>query len=390
MRVTKFTTKSSNKYTTFSADFIFSYPFGNKKFKFISLINRFILICRNPSQAMTFGLKVPKRIWFTVPTEYATKIKYEDAFFILALPLAIATQEDLVFEGHISKELFKKTAEIETYYHEVFKKKTSIKVSISENQTEDPDHVGQFFTLGVDSFYTLYCHKDKNDPTKRYLLYVDGYDIPFYQKRFLNTIHANIKQVALQANTEALFIQTNLREITDHIIGWGRYHVSALVAVSTFLNFKKIYISGESFDFPDWGLRFGVDKLYSMSNKKIQFIAHNIGRDKKLKELIASPYKDLFLKYVRVCWENVRLKNIPYNCSACQKCIKTKLSLLSFGITKTPTFSAIDIKNIEKLHLVEHVYKEWQELYKKLQKNKNLDKDILPAIKKVLEKPLRV
>ncbi|HRN71435.1 MAG TPA: hypothetical protein PLS49_09750, partial [Candidatus Woesebacteria bacterium] len=380
----------SDKYTTFSADFIFSRHIGDSRFRRHNWIKWLKLIVMNPLEFRKFSNKVRKRIWYTIPTVYATKTTYYDAFFILALPLAIANQEELVFEGTISSELLKKTKRIETYYHEIYKKKTVITVKTTKHTKEDTPYVGQCFTLGVDSFYTLCCYTNKQDPPLRHLLYVDGYDIPFYQKKFLNEIHMNIKKVATRTNTKAIFVETNLRELTDHIIGWGRYHVSALVAVATFTNMKKVYINGESFEFPDWGLRFGVDKMYSSSYKQIQFIAHNVLREKKLEQILTTSYTDLFLQYVRVCWENVGIRHLPYNCSSCQKCIKTQLSLFTLGVTKTPTFLPLDIESVEKIHLVEHVYAEWQELYKKLQQKENVEPALLTAISEVLKKPMRV
>lgn len=389
MKVTQITSRTTASHVIYSADFVFSKPFGGKKSKLLFWLRFLFFKITNLHEFNKLTFSVSKRIWYKVAKEHVSNENLFDTFFVLALPLAIATQEDLEFDGTVSKDLLKKSKQIEKYYHEIAKREVTITASRSSKKILPQDKIGQFFTLGVDSFYSLCCFKNKEDKTKRNLLYIDGYDLPFYEKKFLEEVHTKIWNVASRMNTQALFVETNLREVTDEIIGWGRYHVSALVAVAMLLNYKKVYISGESFESADWGLRFGVDTMYSSDHLTVQFVAHNVPREKKLEELQKSKYLDLFLENVRVCWENVRLAHIPYNCSSCQKCIKTQLTLLALGIKKMPTFEKVTIASIRKLQLVEHVYEEWKHLYNKLKKVKNIDPDLLVAVEYVLKKPLR-
>lgn len=391
MLVTQITTiKNLNTYI-FSADFIFDKPYGGKREKIIFWCKCLYQSLTNPYQTFKFGFSVRKRIWFEVPHNHAKIDEINNAFYLIALPMAIAANEDLIFRGDVDINLLKKTREIEKYYHEVSKRKIKIFVQNKRrfsNNKNTSQNSAQFFTMGVDSFFTLLCQK--NQKNNQHLVYVDGFDIPFYQRQFLEKIHHKITKISKQTENSPIFVSTNLRLISDSVIGWGRFHVSALVAIYYFLNIQHIQISGESFEAEDWGLRFGVDKLYSSKNKTVELIAHNVSRDKKISRLIKNKQQKLFLENVRVCWENVREKELIYNCSECQKCLKTKLTLTSLNIENTPTFQQIKIKDLEKIHLVGHVYEEWQHLYQSLKKLEKIDNNILLAIEKVLEKPLRV
>lgn len=393
MFITQISTTTTQKTHLFSADFVFDKPYGGRKEKIIFWCKWIYHAITNPIQTLKFGFKVRKRIWYEVPTEFINKNSAWDAFYIIALPLAIALNEDLIFDGKVSLDLLKKTREIENYYHEVSKRKIKIKTRIEKNSEKNSGTnrlAAQFFTLGVDSFYTLYCLDENRQHQNSSLIYVDGYDIPFYQKQFLKIVHQKIDQVALKNKKQSIFVSTNLRTMSDSIIGWGRFHVTALVAVHHLLKSSHVFISGESFEASDWGLRFGVDNLYSTKEKKVELVGHNISREKKLEKILDTNSKSIFLENVRVCWENVRGEKLIYNCSECQKCFKTKLSLMSLGVMETPTFLPIKTESLEKIHLVGHVYEEWQQLYQNLKKIKNIDKNILSAIEKVLEKPLRV
>lgn len=389
VRVTNITEKRSYNFIEFSADFIFSRPYGNKKRKILFGLKWILQFISYPIHTAQHGLSVRKRIWYRIPQSLADSTRVSDAFFHIALPIAIAVNEDLEFDGLVSQDLLKKSDEIYPYYQDLFKRKLHIQTAGTHTVKTKHTRVGQFFTLGVDSFFTLFCHKNAADRSPRHLIYVDGYDIPFYQRKFLNAVHKNIVEVAETTQTKPVFVETNLREVSDQIIGWGRFHVSALATVGTLLQFKKIYVSGESFEFPDWGLRSGADTLLSTKNLTLKLVAHNVSRGNKLKEILKSKHTPTFLKFVRVCWENVRESELAYNCSRCQKCVKTQLTFISLGIRELPTFFPLDRSAIEKIHLVKHVEPEWQRLFKTLQQQNAVSSEILTAIKTVLRKPTR-
>lgn len=389
MRVTNFSVKREGDAVRFCADFVFARPIGGKRAQVFFWLQWLFFFVFRPSHTIRFGYQVRQRIWFSIPNTVAVTANLADAFFIIAVPLAIAVQEPLVFDTAVSAELVSQLDQLHTYYHEVAPKKIIVSVDSKQTHKKKPTAIGQFFTLGVDSFYSLLQKKSHARTAKPTLIYVDGYDVPFYEKLFLKYIHKRIRTVARAASYQSVFVETNLRTVSDKIIGWGRYHVTGLVAVGHLLNIGTVRISGESFDAQDWGLRFGVDKLYTTQQRSIKLVAHAVPRLDKIKRLLASSLRQLFINNVRVCWENVRWAAIPYNCSVCQKCLKTQLSLLALGIKHPPTFDPISAKDIEKIQLVAHVQPEWHELLSAIQNNAQLPPDISSAIAKVLHKPVR-
>lgn len=391
MQVTHFTHRKTRHETTFSADFIFSRPFGGKRAKLWFWLRWVSIALANPLHILKFGVTVRRTVWFSIPSRSVTPTTLTavpNAFFLLAVPLAIATNEDLVFDGAIHNSLLLKSPHVQKFYAEIAQRRIKITAKKQHNPIRQYKKAGLFFTLGVDSFYSLLCHPAPTTRQKN-LIYVDGYDVPFYQKRFLNQLHKNISIVAKKTGTSSITIATNLRDMSDLVIGWGRYHATALVAVGTLLEYSHLMISGESFDSPDWGLRNGVDTLYTTQSQRVELIGHGVTREQKMRSILTKPYSKIFLRYVRVCWENVRDNSLPYNCSQCQKCIKTKLTLQSLGVTDTPTFLPVQLETLKKLQLVAHVAPEWHELYTHLKKQPKTSQQLLTALRYVLNKPLR-
>lgn len=390
MKITNLKIVHDSGFTTFSAEVsyrhqfarklhILSYLFQKIKHQPLSFFNHF---------SQLFFEK--ETVWFRVPTQNADLIHWHDAFFIIGLVLSLKIAEPLEFNGSVSTELLNKAKEIEKYYRfEAQPRKITIRGTQS-NPTKllSKNRIAQFFSLGMDSFYSLAQNMRQKD-VRPNLLFVDGYDIPLTQKKFLQNIHRRISKVAKETNCDSVFIQTNLRSLSNKIMNWGQFHVAALAAVGYLTTFKTIQISGESFDWPDWGLRFEVDKLFSTSQKTISLIGHHITREKKIAFIKKSQLFSLFIKHLRVCWVNASSPVMQYNCSKCQKCLRTKLLLMSLEVNHTPTLLDVDLKALRQIKIAGHVREEWTSIYNCLRKKNDYDW-LLPTLLEVLQKPLLV
>lgn len=386
MKVTNFSTTFREETTVFSADFVFSQRFGSLSRQRIFRLQKILFQTLSLGQRGRFFVR--NNIWFEVPRNFAVRGQFHEAFFLIAVGMAVFLEEDLDFEGQISAELGQKIPALRQYFlyaHTKREMKVAYKRKLAVSKKKQ-NVTSQFFTLGLDSFFTLLCNPRLPQPGDRPLIYVEGYDVPIKKNFFLNKVRREISRVAAETGQSPIFIRTNLRDITDQIIGWGQLHVAALAAVAYLLPFRKTLISGESFDFQDWGLRSGVDTLLSTKHTRLSLVAHNISRHKKMTRLKNSPFFELLLSTIRVCWQNVTWFLIPYNCSACQKCLKTQLSLLCLGVATSPTFSKIKLKSLEKIWLPVHVREEWRELYEFLQQTPAVDPRLLLTVKKLLQK----
>ncbi len=383
MLVNNFQRLQSKTHTTFTADFTFRRHFDPSVTKRYFYKQRLGLALRHPLQFSQQGFKTKHTIWFTIPNDVAITSGYEEAFFLSAVSFAQHLNEDLRFEAPVSSEILKKTEKIKAYFR--LTSKVNVTTLPGKVRKTPIEKVGLFFTLGVDSFYSLLVDKNPKD----YLIFVDGFDVPLKETLFLQNLHRRITEVGETTRKEPIFVQSNLREVSDQITNWGRFHVTALATIGLLLPFQTTYISGESFDWPDWGLRYGVDKLFSTSKHRFEFIEHDSRRDLKIMALKKVKHFEVFLKHVRVCWKNAQTEHLPYNCSECQKCLRTQLTMLALDITDTPTFNSIDPKKLARVDLVDHLRTEWTTLYKMLKNKPGIDPKIIKAVEIILEKPLR-
>jgi len=213
------------------------------------------------------------------------------------------------------------------------------------------------FTLGVDSFYTLIKEYDQIDT----LLYIDGFDIDIQKKQLFNVVKNKLIEAGNDYNKKIIFSETNLRNIFNKIkdktgFAWGKYfHGPAIFCVFYGLinNYKSLYIpsSVASSEKQLWGTAWHIDNFYSSSNFNI---IHNgdVNRVEKIKFLIENDNK--FLDHLRVCFLNPK---DAYNCSRCEKCLRTMIPIKEYGkasLAKTFDFN-IDIgqKYIEIIKIAE-------------------------------------
>ena len=183
------------------------------------------------------------------------------------------------------------------------------------------------FTLGVDSFYTLYSNRDTLDA----ILFVIGFDIKLHQKKLLSETIANLKTIATLYDKKLILCETDLKNKIHHGKGfeWGEYwHGPALFNVMYSLNnFKGMLIPSTHLFNDDyvWGSQYKLDKHYSSSFFNI--VHHgDLTRVQKIKFMLEYDLK--CLRYLRVCWQNLDGK---YNCTKCEKCLRTLYPIELYG-----------------------------------------------------------
>jgi hypothetical protein len=189
--------------------------------------------------------------------------------------------------------------------------------------------VAAFFSLGVDSFYTLLknLNAEKGDGRISHLISVHGFDVPLENQELFAKVAAGVQTVADELGLRAIFVSTNLRALSNRFSGWGRYqHGAALASVGLCLQrlFRRIYIgSGTTYaDAFPWGSHPLTDPLWSTESLQFSFDGAEASRVQKIKWQVAQ--SDVALAHLRVCWEN---RGNRYNCCRCEKCLRTMLNL---------------------------------------------------------------
>lgn len=212
-------------------------------------------------------------------------------------------------------------------------KKISINSNI-RNECENKKATACFFTGGVDSFYTLLKHNSEIDK----IIYVHGFDLWLHEAGFREMVSKRINQIAKELNKEIIEVETNILDFSNKICDWaGQYYGSALSSVAILLSkvIGKIYIASSlntDVLYPR-GSHPSLDYLWGTNEIKIIHDGCESTRLKKVKEISKS---EIAMRHLRVCLDR---RHGLYNCSKCEKCIRTMLSLYIAGaLDKSSTF----------------------------------------------------
>jgi len=211
--------------------------------------------------------------------------------------------------------------------------KLNINVPIKSNNIESIEKKTiSTFTMGVDSFYTLYSNIDKIDA----ILFTIGFDIQLHQKDLLDETIENLKKVAEIYNKKLILCETDSKNKLPVNTGkgfkWGEYfHGPALFNIIYNLSDYNELLIPSTHEFEDdfiWGTHNKLDKNYSSS---LLNILHNgdLTRVEKIKFIL--DYDSKCLNFLRVCWKNIDGK---YNCTACEKCLRTLYPIELCGYKK--------------------------------------------------------
>jgi len=225
----------------------------------------------------------------------------------------------------------------------------------SAQQRQGPS--GIFFTGGVDSFYSL----QRRLGEVRYLINVEGFDIPISDAERLKKNRALIDEVAGELGLEVIRVRTNLREHFEFArLNWEITHIAALASVGHLLTpvLSKIYVASSDVP-PPWGSHPDLDILWSSSRLQIENDGSSAARLDKV-----SAIRDwhLVARFLKVCWEN---KAANLNCGYCEKCVRTQAQFFANGLEHP--LSAFPhgnlVQRVKDLPSVKHdLWKQWTEI----------------------------
>lgn len=212
-----------------------------------------------------------------------------------------------------------------------------------------------FFSGGVDSFYTFLKNRNSDLPDSEkisHLLFLHGFDIPLQKTELFNTVLNAMKNIAKAYDKKLIEISTNIRRLSDNICEWRYYHGTGLTSVALCMEglFKKVYLAADqSYKclLPK-GVHPLTDSLWSTESLEFVNDGSEADRIEKIKWQIAQD--EVAMNNLRVCYEN---RDGKYNCSVCDKCMRTKLNLKAAGVLEkcTTLDHNIDYKSIKRLRI---------------------------------------
>lgn len=269
-----------------------------------------------------------------------------DVFLVAFLVAAMHHGEDVHVEGSVSHKLFYSLDKIQKEYIIFHPDLKYIKITsdfLDNNPSILDNHnmgSATFFTAGVDSFYTLL----KNEDEISKLVYVHGFDVWLYETEFRKLMDDHIGKVATELGKELILVETNIHEFCDRYKDWTFYHTSALASIAILLcnNFDKIYVAS-AYDHPDfrgWGIS-ELDRLWS--TEKVDIVPDGFEAS-RIQKVVKISHNPICQDHLKVCIDRTPGK---YNCSKCEKCIRTIISL--YVTEEMEKFKTFETQNINEL-----------------------------------------
>ncbi len=245
-------------------------------------------------------------------------------------------------------------------------------------------NVGVFFSGGVDSFTTFLKYQKENKQKISHLIFVHGFDIELANIEQFKQVLDCVQRISAKTGVPLITVRTNVREITDGMLGWEMAHGGALAMVALLLRkgFDKIIIPGGGLtDWQEpWGSSEYLDPRWSTESMQIIHEEETLMRFEKVRDYIAK--SDLALKNLRVCW-----RNNGYNCCECDKCMMTMAELRIAGVAdKMYTFpKGLNLQKLSNMFTTQYSIQQYvQQALEYLQRTHS-DQDLEAALEASLE-----
>ena len=284
----------------------------------------------------------PFPLWYRFPAEYAPYLSAEngDPFIAAMLPSAMFLNEPLAIEAPVSRKLLDAIPQIQSIYRSWEKSyaETTVEAPVRQAAAPQPaSHVGLFFSMGVDSSYTLCKNlKDRREGTEpiTHLILINGFDVYLWEERRFPPLLDTVNHVAAVLDKTVLPVTTNLRDFSDRVVDWVRaYHGPALASVVLALGgaIRKTHISaGLTYaSLAPQGSHPLLDPLWG--TELVTFVHDGLEADRmaKIRFLANSP---ILVANLRVCATSEITE--AYNCGHCEKCLRTMIALHAAGLLR--------------------------------------------------------
>lgn len=305
-------------------------------------------------------------------------------FAIYCMPLAMSRGWKLCSELPISSRLLASFPTIQDIFLQFLPEMKRVQVDAPSHV--EPTAPGResacFFSGGVDGFYTLLKHRQ----SIRKLVFASGFDITLSQTKVIDIVTEQIRLMAQELGVGLIEVKSNMRHFSDPLLHWRFFIGASMGGTASLLSnlLETVYI-GSSHHYGDiypWGTHPLLDPLWSTEAVDLIYDGCEASRLKKLALVAQSP---VALRRLRVCFNN---RDNRYNCSRCEKCIRTMVGLKLLGVLdQSVTFHRkLDLHRISKLGIGDnaHVMRINLENYQYARKHR-----VDPALERALQLSLR-
>jgi hypothetical protein len=261
-----------------------------------------------------------------------------DPFLAALLMVAMRIGERLAISAPISPRLLDALPEIQSLYVCFDRRNQLIPVEVEKRREllpagDDPPGIGLFFSLGVDSFYSLVKNQRDHPSDARtvtHLLSVHGFDVAVdgWDEQFPFELLANFRRVADEAGKTLVPVVSNVRRVSTPLAPWTLVHGGGMTSIALALGqgLRRVSIAASTtYDklYP-WGSHPVLDPYWSTEGLSVVHDGCEMNSIDKARVIAES---QLVLETLRPCAGY----GPGYNCGQCLKCLRTMLDLLQAG-----------------------------------------------------------
>jgi hypothetical protein len=294
-----------------------------------------------------------RNIWFDLPDDADPRLTPSgNPWLSLLLPYAMQTGERVDLELPVDPLLLENARQLVDIWHSWYPELKAPEIHApARRATPTAGRVAQFFSGGVDSWFTLLRHTES---TPRFpqvgqvddLITVWGFDIPIGHADEFRQLSESVREIAERFDKRHVVASTNLRDEMEGAwrAAWGpRWgslsHVAALASVALFLErrYAQVKIGSTGLGtIPPWGSHPMTDVLFSTSATSFHHDHALYNRAEKMERIAESDYA---VSKLKVCFAEGTFRN----CSRCSKCHRTLLSFDVLGVLDKATSFDVEV-----------------------------------------------
>ena len=315
-----------------------------------------------------------KIFYYEVDDEWAYALCDErsDAFLVSLLQYAMANGCDISWETPVTDRLIYQLRTIfipviSAKYNKIFSYIHLNGETTAEDLDKEEWAVGTGASGGVDSFYSLLSHLEIPEKSQKltHLLYVSVSNHAEKEEDLRSDFECNktnIKAIAEDLKLKMIALYSNEAEFFFRgIINWGALRFAGMVY--SLQNLFSVYYFSSGYSYVDItfgdgtenfdSLHFDLFTLMTASTRSLNFIGTGgeVSRGQKLRYIANN---DVVQRRLFVC--NYRS---DYNCSTCDKCMRTAMQLYGDGLLQKyqQVFDLDKVNNQQKKYIRKMLYR---------------------------------
>lgn len=289
----------------------------------------------HPSQAVVsfkFGCGQTRKVRFAASDTPLRKSG--DALFCLGLLPAVELGAELIVKSAMDAQLLENAEEIQKLICSWNPNSRPVAIHAeTESRSYPSDRSrGVFYSGGIDSSYSLATEIDRLDK----IVTIIGANASGPESPSSTRLRQSAMDVSRHFGLDPIIIETDIRDVSDRLIGWVEYHGALLAAVRHMLcdeiEEQLIAASGDENSYlRAWGSHPLLDPLFGTPGARIQH--HGlVARAAKFERLLDEP---VLLQNLQVCD-----RSKTGSCGRCDKCTFALFALDIFQVSEVSSVFA--------------------------------------------------